>query len=206
MTASIGAIHALWALQGLGQPRRRHARRRACPRRIRACAAMPCALSATIKRCTIFSSASGVISDPDPRHAPRGDGEARGVSDHAGDQNVVARLAAEPTVQRDEWLEEAARMLVRKHKAITYQEGPNLLPNPGFEIVERRQACPRAGSAATTARTRRDAGTRVERCWRTRRTAARSAVRCITRGDADTSLYAGRATQATTRDTGSPAG
>jgi mono/diheme cytochrome c family protein len=48
-------------------------------------------------------------------------------------QTLVKKLAADPVVKADEWLAEAAKMLGKKHKALNYKEGPNLLPNPGFE-------------------------------------------------------------------------
>jgi mono/diheme cytochrome c family protein len=51
-------------------------------------------------------------------------------------QTLVKRLALDATNKGDEWLREATRLLMRKHKAeASYTEGPNLLPNPGFEIT-----------------------------------------------------------------------
>src|SRR5207244_8813557 len=47
---------------------------------------------------------------------------------------LVRKLAADPIVKNDEWLREAAKMLGKKHGAAS-KEGPNLLPNPGLEIV-----------------------------------------------------------------------
>lgn len=51
-------------------------------------------------------------------------------------QTLVKKLAVDGTMLKDEWLREATRLLLRKHKAeAKFTEGPNLLPNFGFEVV-----------------------------------------------------------------------
>ncbi|MEY3950093.1 MAG: hypothetical protein RJB43_1448, partial [Verrucomicrobiota bacterium] len=50
-------------------------------------------------------------------------------------QTLVRQLSADAAVKSDEWLNESARLLAKKHKTATFVEGPNLLPNPGFEEV-----------------------------------------------------------------------
>jgi mono/diheme cytochrome c family protein len=50
-------------------------------------------------------------------------------------QNAVRSQVAKSENQADEWLSEIAKILARVHDVQAYQEGPNLLPNPGFEIV-----------------------------------------------------------------------
>ncbi len=128
------AIHALWALQGLGQlddatiksalSARDAALRRDAVR----------VLSGDSHGRELFFS-SGVIADPDA--ATRLAGLVKLVQFPTTPElkSIVAKLALDPAIQGDEWLREAVRMLVKQHKANTFEEGPNLLPNPGFEVV-----------------------------------------------------------------------
>jgi len=101
-------------------------------------------------------------------------------------QTLVKKLAGDPVVKNDEWLAEAAKMLGKKHKALNYKEGPNLLPNPGFEAPigdtwKHRDYGRRPGNAGAQ--------------WgfvtdpKMVHTGQR-AMRCITRDDADTSFFA----------------
>ncbi|MDB6071827.1 MAG: glycosyl hydrolase, partial [Verrucomicrobiales bacterium] len=51
-------------------------------------------------------------------------------------RTLVKSLAVDGGNNSDEWLREATRLLMRQHKAeAQYLPGPNLLPNPGFEIT-----------------------------------------------------------------------
>ncbi len=94
-------------------------------------------------------------------------------------------------MRADEWLNEAARVLVRKHKAITYQGRPepaaeSRLRNRRRRWFARRLEAPRLRQERRQPRTRewkvvKDRGARH---------GGTQAVRCITRDDADTSLYA----------------
>ncbi len=184
---NIAAIHALWTLHGLGQLDD---------------ATVKSALSAkdAVLRRNAVRALSGdergydllcsgaVISDLNPVTRLAAMVKLAEFPTTPELKTVVAKLAPEPSIQADEWLKEAARVLVRKHKAITYQEGPNLLPNPGFEIVGTDQL-PEGWK-------RRDYGkaegtTKAE--WAVLKNQAHggsNSVRCITRGDGDTSLYA----------------
>jgi mono/diheme cytochrome c family protein len=105
-------------------------------------------------------------------------------------QTVVASLAKNPAHRSDEWLSEITRLLLKKHKAEAYQEGPNLLPNPGLEVAgtnglpegwKRRDYGNSAGTSGAEWTVVSGAGN-VH--------AGEHAVRCITRGPGDTSLYA----------------
>ncbi|MEP6669259.1 MAG: PVC-type heme-binding CxxCH protein [Chthoniobacter sp.] len=182
------AIHALWTLQGLGQlddatakaalSARDSALRRNAIR----------ALSADQKGYNSLIG-TGVISDPDPITRLAAMVKLAEFPTTPEIKSLVAKLAPEPTVQADEWLKEAARVLVRKHKAITYQEGPNLLPNPGFEIV--------GADGLPEGWKRRDYKKSADTAkaeWKVLKDQAHggsSSVSCVTRGDgADTSLYA----------------
>ncbi|HMJ88995.1 MAG TPA: cytochrome c, partial [Candidatus Acidoferrum sp.] len=105
-------------------------------------------------------------------------------------QAMVTGLAKNSSLKSDEWLNEAVRLLAKKHKANIYKEGPNLLPNPGFEVVgvdglpegwRRRDYQDRPANSGAQ--------------WEVVKGpsdihSGASAMRCITRGDADTSLYA----------------
>jgi putative membrane-bound dehydrogenase-like protein len=76
---------------------------------------------------------SGVISDPDLHTRLAAFVKLSDFPTTPEIQTLVKKLAADPLVKADEWLAEAAKMLGKKHKALNYKEGPNLLPNPGFE-------------------------------------------------------------------------
>ncbi|MDP1587567.1 MAG: c-type cytochrome, partial [Prosthecobacter sp.] len=76
---------------------------------------------------------SGVFSDPDLHTRLAAFVKLSDFATTPEIQTLVKKLAADPVVNADEWLAEAAKMLGKKHKALNYKEGPNLLPNPGFE-------------------------------------------------------------------------
>jgi mono/diheme cytochrome c family protein len=105
-------------------------------------------------------------------------------------ETVVKGLAIDPTVKADEWLSTAAKMLARKHKVEAFKEGPNLLPNPGFENL--------AADGLPEGWTRRDYGNKPgnEKAeWEVvsgegKVHSGQHAVRVITRAEADTSLHA----------------
>lgn len=109
-------------------------------------------------------------------------------------QTLVRKLAADPIVKQDEWLAEAAKMLGKKHKALNYQEGPNLLPNPGFEQLAADKKTPAAWK-------RRDYGGAPKKKgnagaeWRIVTDpkmihSGKHGFRVITRDEADTSFFA----------------
>ena len=134
---------------------------------------------------------SGVFSDPDLHTRLAAFVKLADFPTTPEIQTLVKKLAADPVVKNDEWLAEAAKMLGKKHKALNYKEGPNLLPNPGFEEIASNTKHP-VGWA------HRDYGTRPGN-----KTAEWSIVidpkmvhsgkhgfRVITREDADTSFFA----------------
>jgi mono/diheme cytochrome c family protein len=95
-----------------------------------------------------------------------------------------------PANQKDEWLREAARVLGRVHHVTLYREGPNLLPNPGFESLgsdglpegwKRRDYGNREGNK--TAEWKISTGEREFH-------AGQRAIRVTASADADTSLHA----------------
>ncbi len=105
-------------------------------------------------------------------------------------KTLVKKLAADPVVKNDEWLAEAAKLLGKKHGALNYKEGPNLLPNPGFETL--------AANKLPEGWTRRDYGAKAGNPgaeWRIvsgegKVHSGSNAFRVITRADADTSFFA----------------
>jgi len=51
-------------------------------------------------------------------------------------QQLVRGIASEANNSRDEWLQEASKMLAKRHNTAIYTEGPNLVSNSGLEIIE----------------------------------------------------------------------
>lgn len=76
---------------------------------------------------------SGVFSDPDLNTRLAAFVKLADFPTTEEIKTLVKKLASDPVVKNDEWLAEAAKMLGKKHGALNYKEGPNLLPNPGFE-------------------------------------------------------------------------
>ncbi len=183
------AVHALWTLHGLGklddQTHRTALLSKSSALRRNATRA----LGFDERAKAIFFSA-GVVSDPDPITRLSALVKLADFSTTKEIQTVVASLARKPEIRSDEWLNEASRLLLKKHKAEAYKEGPNLLPNPGFEIVgsdglpegwkKRDYGTRRANETAEWTVVSGEGNTRT----------GRNALRCITRGDADTSLFA----------------
>jgi putative membrane-bound dehydrogenase-like protein len=187
--AGIPAIHALWSLHGLGQldESTHRAALLATNAIVRRNAVR--ALSDDDKGKALFFSA-GVISDPVPITKLAAMVKVASFPTTPEIQSVAASLARNPANRADEWLQEAARLVTRKHKAEVYQEGPNLLPNPGLEIVGTnglpqgwrrrdyggRRSSEGAAWSVVTGEGQTHSGT--------------NAVKCVATGEADTSLYA----------------
>jgi putative membrane-bound dehydrogenase-like protein len=183
---NVGAIHALWSLHGLGaldeaaHQGALHAKDAALRRNaVRA-------LGDDAKAQALFFGSS-VVTDADPATRLAAFVKLAAFNTTPEIQTLVKKVAVDPVVAKDEWLSEAARVLTRKHKAEAFREGPNLLPNPGFETVgadglpegwKRRDYGRPPGNANAEWKVVPDArgGSR--------------AVRCTTRADGDTSFYA----------------
>ena len=186
---SIVGIHAMWTLAGLGQlddathlsallskdaGLRRNATR---------------ALGNDAKAQKLFFSA-GVVSDPSPVTRLAGLVKVGQFETSKDIQSVVTGLAKNSSNRSDEWLAEAVRVLVRRHGAQPFREGPNLLPNPGFEIV--------GADGFPEGWKRRDYGGREANAsakWEIVKESGQvhsggQAFRAVTSGDADTSFYA----------------
>ncbi|MST00861.1 MAG: c-type cytochrome [Pedosphaera sp.] len=188
-SAPITAIHALWTLHGLGQldEKTHNTTLHATHPGVRRNATR--AIGTDERGVKTFFS-SGVISDPDPMTKLAAFvklGEFASTKEIA---TVTASLSRNPANRAEEWLSEAVRVIARKHKAEAYKEGPNLLPNPGFEIVN--------ANGLPEGWKRRDYGDREANKiaeWKivsgtNQFHSGKHALRCSTRGDADTSLHA----------------
>ena len=185
----LAAIHALWTLHGLGQLD--DATHRAALLHADAAVRRNAtrALGTDARAVSLFFT-SGVVSDPDPLTKLAGFVKLAQFSDTKQIQNVVASISRNAANRADEWLNEATRVLSRIHGADLHREGPNLLPNPGFEVA--------GANSLPEGWKRRDynkAEGTVGAEWKTvsgkdQFHGGSQAVRCVTRGDADTSLHA----------------
>ena len=186
---NIGAIHALWALHGIGQldDATHRAALLAKDPALRRNATR--ALGGDSRAEKLFFSA-GVISDPDLITRKAAFVKLADFSTTKEIQTVIANLARNPMHRSDEWLSEAIRLLSRKHKVDMNREGPNLLPNPGLENI--------AADGLPTGWKRRDYGDRPANQtarWEVvtgpgNTHSGERAVRCTAQSEADTSLYA----------------
>ncbi|MSU60029.1 MAG: c-type cytochrome [Pedosphaera sp.] len=189
VAAPLKAIHALWTLHGLGQlddatHRAGLVHAEAAVRRnaTRALGRDGAAVS--------LFFASAVVSDADPLTKLAAFVKLAEFPATKQIQTVVASVVRNLANQKDEWLKESVRLLGRIHGAALYREGPNLLPNPGFEVI--------GGNGLPDGWQRRDYGAREGNSgaeWSVvsgdkQFHGGRQALRCITRGDADTSLHA----------------
>jgi mono/diheme cytochrome c family protein len=132
---SVGALHALWALQGLGalDGATLNAALLAKDAKLRRNAIRALTSDAAGQK---LYFGSGVVSDSDPVTRLAALVKLTEFPTTPEIQTLVKKLAVEPSHLGDDWLREAARVLLRQHKAeAKFKEGPNLLPNPGFEIT-----------------------------------------------------------------------
>ena len=132
---TIGALHAVWTLQGLNalDDATFNAALLAKDARLRRNAVR--ALKADEAGQKLYFG-SGVVSDPDAVTRLAALVKLAEFPTTPEIQTLVKSLAVDGSIQKDEWLREASRMLRRRHKAeASFKEGPNLLPNAGFEIT-----------------------------------------------------------------------
>ena len=185
----LAAVHALWALSGLGQLdeathltalRAKNAKLRRNATR---------ALGRDDHAKAMFFS-TGVVSDPDLVTRLAAMVKLADFATTPEIRTMAASLAKKPEHRADEWLNEATRILLKKHQAEAFAEGPNLLPNPDLELA--------GPNGLPQGWTRRDYGnspattgavwTMVSGPGEVH--GGKFAVRCVTTGQADTSLYA----------------
>jgi putative membrane-bound dehydrogenase-like protein len=182
------AIHALWTLQGLGQldDATHRAALLAKDARLRRNAVR--ALGSD-ERSHALLFGSGVINDHDLITRLAAFVKLVDFPTTAELKSLVTRLGVDPVVTKDEWLAEAAHLLAKKHRASAFKEGPNLLVNGDLEKLD--------PAGMPEGWKRRDYGAKPGNTnaeWKTVSAAGmahggQNAVRCITRDEADTSLF-----------------
>lgn len=128
----IAAIHALWALQGIGalDENTHKAALLAKDARLRRNAIR--ALGNDAKSQALYFG-SGVVSDPDLNTRLAAFVKLATFDTTEQIKTLVKRLAQDKVIKDDEWLKEASKLLSRKNGALSYKEGPNLLTNAGME-------------------------------------------------------------------------
>ena len=187
---SVAAIHALWTLQGMGllDDSTHKAALLAKDARLRRNAIR--ALGSDAKAQSLLFGA-GVISDPDLHTRLAAFVKLADFPTTPEIQTLVKKLAADPVVKNDEWLAEAAKMLGKKHQALNYKEGPNLLPNPGFETVAEGAKTPASWTQRNYGTKPGNAGAEWSLVTDEKMVhSGKQAFRVITRDDADTSFFA----------------
>jgi len=186
---TLGAIHSLWALRGLGALDEGSLRSALLAQDARLRRNAIRALGADAQAQALFFGA-GVVSDPDAITRLAAFVKLAEFPTSPEIQTLVKKLAVDPTTKQDEWLADATKLLLKRHGVSTFREGPNLLPNPGLEIVgsdgvpegwKRRDYGSKPGNAGAE-------WTIVSGEGMTH--SGQSALRCITRADADTSFFA----------------
>jgi mono/diheme cytochrome c family protein len=187
-TGSPAATHALWTLNGLGKLDEATLRAALLSKDAKLRRNAIRALDTDKKAQDLFFGA-GVFSDPDLNTRLAAFVKLSDFETTTEIRHLVTKLAADPLVKGDEWLTEAARLLVKKHKAQAFKEGPNLLVNGDLEKIG-KDGLPEGWK-------RRDYGKKPgnEKAeWKIVKGdgnahGGKSAIRCITRDDADTSFY-----------------
>ncbi len=131
---NIGALHALWTLQGLGQLDEATHKTALYAKDARLRRNAVRALGNDVKAHALYFG-SGVMTDPDLETRLAAFVKLAEFPTTKEVQTLIKRLSADPVIKQDEWLTEAIKLLVKKHKAMNYIEGPNLLPNAGLETL-----------------------------------------------------------------------
>jgi len=134
---------------------------------------------------------SGVFSDPDLHTRLAAFVKLADFPTTEEIKTLVKKLSSDPVVKGDEWLAEAAKMLGKKHKALNFKEGPNLLPNPGFEKLAANKKTPVGWSQRNYGDRPGNAGAEWGIVIDPKMVrSGKHGFRVITRDDADTSFFA----------------
>ncbi len=182
---AVGAIHALWSLQGLKALDESTHRTALLAKDARLRRNAVRALGSDASAQALFFGA-GVISDPDLHTRLAAFVKLADFPTTPEIKTLVTKLALDPLVRKDEWLSEAAKLLEKKHGASAFREGPNLLTNGGLEDLD--------ANGLPTGWQRRDYGAKPGNPsaeWKivTDAHSGQNAFRCITRDDGDTSFF-----------------
>ncbi|RFC47785.1 MAG: Type 1 glutamine amidotransferase (GATase1/Cytochrome c, mono- and diheme variants) [Verrucomicrobia bacterium] len=186
-----GAIHALWALQGLGAlPLETHrAALLAKDARLRRNAVR--ALGSDAASQSLFFGA-GVVSDPDPGTRLAAMVKLASFPTTPEIQTLVKQLGADGKVRDDEWLKEASRLLSKRHRVELYKDGPNLLTNGDLEKTG-ADGFPEGWKRRDYGGPPKAEGNKTAE-WQLlpdqkQAHSGKAALRCLTKSDADTSFY-----------------
>ncbi len=185
---AVGAIHALWALQGLGalDEATQRAALLAKDARLRRNAIR--ALGNDAKAQELFFGA-GAFADRDLGTRLAAFVKLADFPTTPEIKTLAGKLAIDPSVRKDEWLTEAAKLLAKKHEASAFKEGANLLVNGGLEELD--------AAAAPVGWKRRDYGSKPGNEgaeWKIvtgegNTHSGKNALRCITHDEGDTSFF-----------------
>lgn len=183
------AIHALWTLQGLGKLDEASHKAALLSKDAKLRRNAVRALGQDAKSQELLFG-SGTFSDADLHTRLAALVKLADFPTTPEIQTLVKKIAVDPVVKNDEWLAEAAKMLGKKHQALNFTEGPNLLPNAGFEEL--------AENKLPQGWTRRDYGKKPGNAgaeWSVvsgegKTHSGKNAFRVITRDEADTSFFA----------------
>jgi putative membrane-bound dehydrogenase-like protein len=186
---SAAAIHALWTLHGLGQLDDA-AHRAALAAKDPALRRNAIRALGDDERSHRLLFAAGSISDPEPHTRLAALVQLARFPTSKELQTLVLGLTREAQVQADEWMREATRLLAKKHDAQGLREGPNLLPNPGFETTG-PDGLPEGWKRRDYGNLEGNAKARWEvLSGETNAHTGQRAVRCITLSEGETSLSA----------------
>jgi len=184
----VGALHALWALRGLGtlDSATHQTALLAKDARLRRNAVR--ALGSDAAAQSLFFGA-GIVSDPDPVTRLAAFVKLATFPTTPEIQTLVKQLSTDPKIQSDEWFKEAGRLLAKKHKVELYRDGPNLLVNGDLEKM--------GADGLPDGWKRRDYGTKPgnESAKWVAVSDPKAAhggsysLRCVTNADADSSFY-----------------
>lgn len=146
----LGAVHALWALQGLGalDEATHKAALFAKDARLRRNAVR--ALGTDTKSQALYFG-SGIVADPDLTTRLAALVKLAEFDTTENIQTLVKRLGSDKISQNDEWLKEATVLLAKKHHAGAgkFKEAPTCFRTQASKSPE-PTAFRKAGSAATT--------------------------------------------------------
>ena len=131
---NIAAIHALWALQGIGQLDEATHRSALLAKDSTLRRNAVRALSNDAKSQTMLFG-SGTISDADLTTRLAAFVKLASFETTPEIKTLVSKLGADPIVAKDEWLKEGIRLLDKKHGSTAFKDGPNLLTNGGLETI-----------------------------------------------------------------------
>ena len=186
---NVAAIHALWALHGIGQLDEA-AHRSALLAKDPALRRNAVRALGNDAKSQALLFGSGVISDADLSNRLAAFVKLAAFETTPELTTLASRLGTDSTIAKDDWLKEAIRVLGKRHGASAFKDGPNLLTNAGLETI--------AADGFPEGWKRRDYGNREANKsakWEVVTGAGNvhsgeRALRCNSTGAADTSFFA----------------